>query len=48
MKSRGLNVGLDHFSRIKNGDEPTNLDEGLPNAQLFAVRVTDEHFADII
>eukprot|EP00253_Pinus_taeda_P031345 PITA_31345 len=43
-----LNVGLDHLSRIETGEEPTNLEEGLPDAQLFAVRVTDRHFEDII
>jgi len=43
-----LNAGLDHLSRIETGEEPTNLEEGLPDAQLFAVRVTDGHFEDII
>lgn len=26
-----LNVGHDHLSRIEMGEEPTNLEEGLPN-----------------
>lgn len=42
------NEGPDHLSRIKNGEEPTNLEEGLPNAQLYAVNVTNGHFEDII
>eukprot|EP00253_Pinus_taeda_P022643 PITA_22643 len=29
-------------------EEPTNLEQGLPDAQLFAVGVADNHFADII
>lgn len=29
-------------------EEPTNLEEGFPDMQLFAVRVTDGHFEDII
>jgi len=36
------------LSRIETGEEPTNLDEGLLDAQLFAVRVVDRHFEDII
>lgn len=26
-----LNAGLDHLSRIEIGEEPTNLQEGLPD-----------------
>lgn len=48
VKPGRLNVGLDHLSRIKIGEEPTSLEEGLPDAQLFAVRVADGHFEDII
>ena len=43
-----LNIGPDHLSRIKNGEEPKNLEEGLPNAQLYVVRIADGHFEDII
>jgi len=39
VKLGRLNYGIDHILQIKNGDEPRNLDEGLPNAQLFIVRV---------
>eukprot|EP00253_Pinus_taeda_P016334 PITA_16334 len=42
-----LNVGLDHLSQIETGKKPTNL-EGLPNAQLYLVRIADGHFEDII
>eukprot|EP00253_Pinus_taeda_P004038 PITA_04038 len=38
----------DHLSCIETGEDPTNLEEGLPDAQLFVVRVADKHFADII
>lgn len=44
VKPRRLKAGLDHLSRIENDEEPTNIDEGLPDAQLFALRVVDEHF----
>jgi len=43
-----LNFQSDHLSLIETGEEPTNLEEGLPDAHLFVVRVTNNHFADII
>lgn len=48
VKLGRLNARPNHLSRIGNVDEPTNLDEGLPDAQLFTMCVVDEHFADII
>lgn len=44
----GLNAGLDHLSCIETGEEPTSLEEGLPDAQLFAVCIVDGHIEDII
>eukprot|EP00253_Pinus_taeda_P003223 PITA_03223 len=38
----------DHLSRIDNGEEPTNLEEGLPDAQLYAVCIMDGNFEDIV
>ena len=35
VKRGWSNAGLDHLSRIENGHEPTNIDDGFPNAQLF-------------
>ena len=32
VKPEQLNVGSDHLSHIKTEDEPTNLEEGLPDA----------------
>lgn len=48
VKPGHLNAGLDHLSRIETGEEPTSLEEGLPDAQLFALCVADGHFEDII
>ena len=48
MKLGGLNVGPNHLSRIDIGEEPTNIDDGFLNAQLFRVDITDDHYAPII
>ena len=46
MKPEQLNAGPDHLSRIEMGEEPSNLEVGLPHAQLFEVHVTNGHFED--
>eukprot|EP00253_Pinus_taeda_P017495 PITA_17495 len=33
---------------METGEEPTNLEEGLPDMHLFAVHITDNHFEHII
>jgi len=43
-----MNAGLDHLSRIEMSEEPTSLEEGLLDAQIFAVHVVNGHFEDII
>ena len=48
VKPRCLNVGPDHLSHIETGEEPTNIDDGLSDAQLFRVDITDDHYALII
>ena len=48
VKPGRLNERLDHLSHIETGEEPTNLEEELPDAQLFVVCVADNHFEDII
>ena len=35
VKPGRLNAGPDHLSHIETGEEPTNLEEGLPDAQLL-------------
>ena len=44
VKPRILNLGPDHLSRLESGEEPTNLDAGLPDAQLFAIHIVDDYF----
>jgi hypothetical protein len=48
VKPRKLNAGPDHLSRVANGEEPTNLEDNFPNAELFLVQVANEYFVDII
>ena len=48
MKPGRLNAGPNHLSRIKTREEPTNLEEGLPDTQLFSVCVANNHFVNII
>ena len=43
-----LNVGPDLLSQIESGEEPNNLEDNLPNAQLFAIDIVDKEFDDII
>ena len=48
FKPGRLNLGLDHLSRLESGEEPTSLDEGLPDAQLFSIQMVDDYFQDIV
>jgi hypothetical protein len=43
-----LNAGLDHLSRVMNGEEPTNLEDKFPYTQLFSIQIINEYFIDII
>ena len=48
VKMGWLNAGPDHLSHVENGEEPTNIDDGLPDVQLFRVEVADDHYAPIV
>ena len=48
VKLGRLNLGPDHLSRLKSGEEPTSLDEGITDAQLFSIQMVDEYFQDIV
>jgi hypothetical protein len=48
LKPGKMNGRSDHLSRVTNGEEPNNLEENIPNAQLFSVQVVDEYFFDVI
>ena len=48
VKSGRLNVWPGHLSRLEPGEELTNLDENLLDAQLFASNMVVEYYEDII
>ena len=48
VKPEQLNAGLDHLSRTENGEEPTNIEDGMPNAQLFRVEIVDDYYGPIV
>ena len=37
-----LNLGPDHLARIKSGEEPTSLEDNLPDLQLFVITMFDD------
>jgi hypothetical protein len=47
VKPRRMNKGPDHFSRLEHGEEPTNLEDTLPDGQFLAIRKIDDHFTEI-
>jgi hypothetical protein len=43
-----MNKGPDHLSRLEHGEEPTSLEDTLPDAQWLTIRNIDDHFAEIV
>jgi len=48
VKPGKLNAGLDHLSCILIGEDASNLDDNFPYPRLFAVRVVDDYFVNIV
>jgi hypothetical protein len=48
VKRGRMNKGLDHLYRLDHGEEPTSLDDTLPDAHLLAIRKADDHFTEIV
>ena len=48
VKSGRMNKGPDHLSRLEYGEEPTNLEDTLPDAQLLSIIKVDDHFIEIV
>jgi hypothetical protein len=43
-----MNKGPDQLSRLEHGDEPTSLEDTLPDAQLLGIRKFNDHFTEIV
>ena len=48
VKPGKLNARPNHLSRVTNGEEPTNLEDNFPDAQVFSVQIVDDYFTEII
>jgi hypothetical protein len=48
FKPGRMNKGPDHLSRLEHGEEPTNLEDTLPDPQLFSIIKVDDHFIEIV
>jgi hypothetical protein len=48
VKPGKLNAGPDHLSCILSGEYARNLDENFPYAQVFAVKMVDDYFLEIV
>jgi hypothetical protein len=43
-----MNKGPDHPLRLEHGEEPTSMEDTLPDAQIFIIRNIDDQFANIV
>jgi hypothetical protein len=48
VKPGKMNKGPDHLSRLEHGEEPTNMEDTLLDAQLLAIRNIDDHFTNVV
>ena len=43
-----LNAGPKHLSQIDTGEELKNIEDKLPDAQLFRVGIVDDYYEQIV
>jgi hypothetical protein len=48
FKPGRMNKGPDHLSRLEHGEEPTSLEDTLPDVQFLAIKIFDDHFIEIV
>jgi hypothetical protein len=48
MKPGKLYVGPNHLSCILSREDVGNLDDNLPDSQIFVVKIVDDYFLDTI
>ena len=47
VQSSKANIGLDHLSRMESDEESTRIDDDLPDAHLFRIKVVPTDLAEI-
>ena len=47
MRRRKLNVGPDHLSRIDTREEPTRVEDNLPDAHIFRIEAVPTELEEI-
>jgi hypothetical protein len=48
VKPGRMKKGPDHLSRLEHGEEPTSLEDTLPDAQMITIRKIDDQFTDTV
>jgi hypothetical protein len=48
VKTGRMNKGPNHLVRLEHGEEPTSLEDTLPDAQLLSIRKINDHFTEIV
>ena len=48
VKLGRLNLGPNHLSRLESGEEIVNINDNLPDAQLFSIMMFDNCYKEII
>ena len=48
VKPGRLNTSPNHLLHIENGEEPTNIEDGLPDAQLFHIEIENDYYGPIV
>jgi hypothetical protein len=48
VKPGRMNKGPDHLSILEHGEDPTSLEDTLPDAQLLAIKRFDDQFIEIV
>jgi hypothetical protein len=47
VKLGKLNARPNHFSRVTNGEDPTNLEDTFLDTQLFSIQIANDYFTNI-
>ena len=48
VKPGWLNLGPYHLSRIESGEEPTSLEDNIPDVKIFMITMSNDQYKYII